>query len=153
MQLSKNENDKNCEKLHVATKKLNKLEQDLENSQEKVSDSVQKIQDLELRLGRSLDPDSPEFAKLMRERSAQLEIRFTEYKRQHSQEYKKLEDEFREALMIESKRKSDMFAEIEKLKEENVNYRISQQKSECIVEKESAKLEVYSRFFSFKIIS
>ena len=66
-------------------------------------------------------------------------MRFNEYKRAHNYEYKKLEDEFREALLIESKRKSEMFKEHEKLKEINVQLRINQQKSDCTVEKEGSR--------------
>lgn len=47
--------------------------------------------------------------------------------------------------MVESKRKSDLFAEIENLKEENINFRISQEKLNCANERAADEAKASSQ--------
>ena len=112
-----------CQELKVGQNSLQKLEDELSNSHVILKQKDEIILSLEKKLNNSIDPDGPEFARILAQKNSQLQSAFHEYRNRHQNEYKQLENEFRTALITETTRHNTLLSEMENIKEENVSFR------------------------------
>ena len=87
-----------------------------------------KVCDLEKRLENFIDPESKEFATLLRQKTTQVELAFNQYKAKYEAKYGALESEFRGALLAESQVQSKLRNDLENSREKLVEYQIERQK-------------------------
>ena len=142
---AKYKNDKLCQELKVGQNSLQKLEDELSNSHVILKQKEETILSLEKKLNNSIDPDGPEFARILAQKNSQLQSAFHEYRNRHQNEYKKLENEFRTSLITETTRHNTLLSEMENIKEENVSFRINHEKLNGAIQRSNDELEQSKR--------
>jgi len=142
---AKYQNDKLCQELKVGQNSLQKLEDELSNSHMILKQKEETILSLEKKLNNAIDPDGPEFARILAQKNSQLQSAFHEYRNRHQNEYKQLENEFRSALITETTRHNTLLSEMENIKEENVTFRINHEKLNGAIQRSNDELEQSKR--------
>ena len=108
--------------------KLFEKEKSLSEVTEAKSAQGAKICELEKRLENFIDPESKEFATLLRQKTTQVELAFNQYKAKYEAKYGALESEFRSALLTESQIQSKLRSDLDSSREKLVEHQIERQK-------------------------
>ena len=108
--------------------KLFEKEKSLSEVTEAKSAQGAKICELEKRLENFIDPESKEFATLLRQKTTQVELAFNQYKAKYETKYGALESEFRSALLTESQIQSKLRSDLDSSREKLVEHQIERQK-------------------------
>ena len=108
--------------------KLFEKEKSLSEVTEAKSAQGAKICELEKRLENFIDPESKEFATLLRQKTTQVELAFNQYKAKYEAKYGALESEFRSALLTESQIQTKLRSDLDSSREKLVEHQIERQK-------------------------